>query len=230
MKKTICSPKNLKNQFITQVLKFLIILISSFLYISCEEEPNYYSIPQILKDWGYFKEGSYWIYQNDSTLITDSIYISSVTMFKDSIISDKKLRDIKETIIIDYSSSQNNNIYRSKLEGAKFSNLYFDMNNTITKDRNSCILLRINLNNEIVDNSSYYNILEKMTEISFNNNSYSNILLISTSTMYYYSDNSPNDTFYNQYWLSKGNWIIKKVIHQNGVIESWTLIRKNIIQ
>jgi hypothetical protein len=210
-------------------MKYLILLSFCVFILSCEKEPNYYPIPQILKDCGLYKKGSYWIYQNDSTMITDSIYISFVRIYNDSIYSDKKLRDIYETIIIDFYSSQNKFSYSSKLEGAIFSNLYFEVNNTITKDRNSCILLRINLNNEIVDTSSYYYILEKKTKISLNNISYSNVLLINTSTRYYYSNNSTNETFYNQYWLSKGNWIIKKVIHTYGGIESWTLIRKNII-
>lgn len=208
-------------------MKYLALLSFCVLLLSCEEEPDYYAIPKLLKDWAYFEKGSYWIYQNDSTLLTDSIFISSIRFQKDSIISDKKLRDIFETIIIDYTNSGNGFNYQSKMHGGT---LFFSYTNNTTKIRADCILLRSNINNTIEDSSAYYYISDKYPNLSLNNIIYNDVIVINTSTEYYYFNNSPNDVLYNKYWLSKGNWIIKKVIHTDKGMESWSLIRKRIIQ
>ena len=34
----------------------------------------------------------------------------------------------------------------------------------------------------------------------------------------------------NRYWISKNNWIIKKVFTKDGKTYSWSLLRNNIIQ
>lgn len=203
------------------------LLIISAVFLSCEEEPDYYPIPQVLKDWAYFEKGSYWIYQNDSTLLTDSIFISAIRFQKDSIISDKNLRDVFETIIIDYTNSGNEINYQSKMYGG---NVFFSYKKQTTKVLADCILLRSKLNNTIEDSSAYYFISDKHPILSLNNIIYNDVIVSNTSTRYYYPDNSPNDVFYNKYWLSQGNWIIKKVIHTDKGLESWSLIRKKIIQ
>ncbi len=59
------------------ITKWLSILYILIFICSCEEEIDYFYIRPELKDWGYYEEGSYWIYQNDSTLAIDSIYITS---------------------------------------------------------------------------------------------------------------------------------------------------------
>ncbi len=208
---------------INKDFKWFFLTFYFLFMIACEDEPNYYPIPKILKEWGYYQTGSYWIYQNDSSMIFDSVFVTSVTIINDSTYSDKKLRDIYETLFINFYSSLRTFSYTAKLGGGIYSNLEFETKNEITKDRSNCTLLRIS-SNEILNTTSFYEI-NYLNSITLNNTSYSDVILVNTLTRYYYEDNSPNDTFYNQYWISKGDWIIKKVITNKNGTESWSLVR-----
>jgi len=53
------------------------VLICPALLSSCNKEIPEYYIRQELKDYGMFLNGSYWIYRNDSTGETDSVYVTN---------------------------------------------------------------------------------------------------------------------------------------------------------
>jgi len=53
-------------------------VVFAFPLSSCgPDEPIYHPIRQELKDWGTFKEGTWWVYEEESIGIRDSIYIHS---------------------------------------------------------------------------------------------------------------------------------------------------------
>jgi len=56
---------------------FLLLLICSF---SCKRDPApapdfIFPLPQVLSDYGYFVKGTYWIYQDSTTKVIDSVYV-----------------------------------------------------------------------------------------------------------------------------------------------------------
>jgi len=54
----------------------LIISFFVFIAISCEKTKyHHYYVSEETKEWFLFQPGSYWIYQNDSTGATDSVFI-----------------------------------------------------------------------------------------------------------------------------------------------------------
>jgi len=57
---------------------FLLLLNCVF---SCKKDPTYpderISVPQVLLDYGYFQKGTYWIYQDSTSLDIDSVYVTS---------------------------------------------------------------------------------------------------------------------------------------------------------
>lgn len=67
-------------------LKLFFICICAWL-ISCKKDSEIVppkstktiALTQAIKDWGYFKEGSYWIVKDSIHLSTDSIYVASVS-------------------------------------------------------------------------------------------------------------------------------------------------------
>ncbi len=64
---------NIKNK----TLFFLAII--GFVSSCCKKDtppPTYY-VPQELKDWMYYKQGSYWVYQDSASNINDSVYVTS---------------------------------------------------------------------------------------------------------------------------------------------------------
>ena len=67
----------------------LIVLLIGLLY-SCKKEKEEEAKPIINSEWGYnyissasnsykFKTGTYWVYENDSTFVLDSVYIDSIS-------------------------------------------------------------------------------------------------------------------------------------------------------
>ncbi|MBK6521652.1 MAG: hypothetical protein IPG08_04605 [Sphingobacteriaceae bacterium] len=70
-------------------MKFCILFILSFLFVffSCKKEEDPAPIVRTdvlvsssLKDWGYFKKGSYWIYKDSIDNSIDSVYVTSITV------------------------------------------------------------------------------------------------------------------------------------------------------
>ncbi|MDZ4664876.1 MAG: hypothetical protein SGJ15_08380 [Bacteroidota bacterium] len=70
-------------------MKFITLFILSFIcvFTSCEKEED--PVPVVrtdvlvtpaLKEWGYFKKGSYWIYKDSIDNSIDSVYITSITV------------------------------------------------------------------------------------------------------------------------------------------------------
>ena len=59
-------------------LKLIIFLsLALILLISCKKKLPYYGLSDQMKEYFVFKQGSYWIYRNDSTGIIDSSYTMS---------------------------------------------------------------------------------------------------------------------------------------------------------
>lgn len=57
---------------------FLLLVISG---CQKEQQGKHFTIPQIIKDIGYFKMNSYWIYKNEVTLKLDCAYVSKDPVF-----------------------------------------------------------------------------------------------------------------------------------------------------
>jgi len=64
------------------------------LFSHCEErEPVHFFIPEVVKEYGDFKEGSYWIYQIDSSDNEDSVWVASRTIGQNEEVVDKKVNN-----------------------------------------------------------------------------------------------------------------------------------------
>ncbi len=70
-------------------MKFCILFILSFLFAftSCKKDEDTPPVVRTdvlvsssLKDWGYFKKGSYWIYKDSIDNSLDSVYVTSITV------------------------------------------------------------------------------------------------------------------------------------------------------
>jgi hypothetical protein len=62
---------------------FLIsIILGVVCVVSCKKNQTSYPdykvvVPQLLMDYGYFKNGTYWVFQDSASLVRDSVYITS---------------------------------------------------------------------------------------------------------------------------------------------------------
>jgi hypothetical protein len=55
----------------------LLSIIVVFANFSCSKEVTHHYLSEEFKSWSFFNKGSYWVYQNDSTLNLDSAFINS---------------------------------------------------------------------------------------------------------------------------------------------------------
>lgn len=86
----------------------VILLTIILLFQNCDErEPNRYYIPEIVKEYGNFREGSYWIYAVDSIENEDSVWVSKYNAWQYEQFVDKKIVNIFENIQIDCESNRN---------------------------------------------------------------------------------------------------------------------------
>lgn len=66
----------------------LFTFVICLLLLSCKKEDEQpaptpktnFPVTQAIKDWGYFKKGSYWIMRDSVTLATDSVYVTNVSV------------------------------------------------------------------------------------------------------------------------------------------------------
>jgi len=80
--------------FKNQIFVLTGLILAIFVIYSCEErEPVHFFIPEVVKEYGDFKEGSYWIYQIDSSDNEDSVWVASRTIGQNEEVVDKKVNN-----------------------------------------------------------------------------------------------------------------------------------------
>ncbi|HQQ93974.1 MAG TPA: hypothetical protein PLQ93_05430 [Bacteroidia bacterium] len=104
---------------------FLLIVPIVFLLLACKKKTpeaevvqtpaatpvyKFYPVSQELKDYGYFKLGSYWIYRTDTASdLTDSVYVKSVSTGTYSTWKNNDSIVVGEGIRIDFGFNNNSN-------------------------------------------------------------------------------------------------------------------------
>jgi hypothetical protein len=196
-------------------------LIFSFVLVvtACKkEETKYIKLSSEMKEWAWFKPGSYWVYQNEATGELDSVYVIKDTLDHDFNYSDETLRSKTEKVEIQMMNSKKNKIIIEASFQCKIIEKSL-LNELIMGYE----FLKMNSKNEIVfDSSMIYYDKYAIHEILFNN-----VYQYKTRTIYYGSDYQIN---FNYYFISKNYWIIKKIETRNNVTNTWNLIRYQIVQ
>ena len=61
---------------IKMTLRFSLLLVSTLVLFGCYDyEPRVEQVYQEVMDWGSFKKGSWWVYQEDSSKLLDTILV-----------------------------------------------------------------------------------------------------------------------------------------------------------
>lgn len=219
--------------------KLILILIISYLigFQSCEKY-DYYKMSDEIKQWSAFKEGSYWIYYNDSLNIEDSIFVTSyseyirIDLIDDNIFYEEllyfKSSNINDSIIISYQ------LYPKKYGDYDF--IIMEEANKYLNIRYSGIILTIPIVDEV---QSYYGggeyekteFIEQYSSYKISNISYNNVIYLKSSVITITLDSlKEKNKVTNEYWLAKNYGIIKKIIRNKDEAQQWELVRCNIIQ
>ena len=215
--------------FTNKITIKLISLLAILLGLSnCEErEPNYYYIPEAVKEYGDFKEGSYWIYAIDSEENEDSIWVENYTVGQNEEVSDKVVLSVFEKITIDCKSNRNIDNYIEINIEKKFNHLGFSETNN---------------NYNIGYGMSFY---YKNSFMAYPNSGDSiivydsfNVLGTDYKNVLYRKAINPimNMTDYSkeydtlEYWIAKDIGIIKKITRNKYENHTYYLKRYNVIR
>lgn len=219
-------------------MKFLFAILSGFVIFvaSCKkDEPvPYYAMPAAVNEWAFYKPGSYWIYKNDSayndtTKITDSIYVVNAAINKEASVTVGYRTE-------NYYDKANIN-YLSILDTTKSivsyfagpSKIFVELNekNSLNNLKKYAIILAFNENLQLISYPDYPNTNSKMVfknlhhNFALNNITYQKVAEVE----FYYKD-----TLYYSFWIAQHNWIIKQMIYTQNSTISWSLLRSNIVQ
>jgi len=205
-------------------LHITLIISACFLLFGCTPKSKIYNISQEARDYLCYKQGSYWIYKNDSTNVLDSVYVTNYEEHTENYEADKKLQSISQII----------NIYLSNRDKKLKINEQIDPNGSLYGEDN------YNFNQSFSDylidlyqGNIQWNFYSKI-DFTVNAEIYNNVIYKSYKSNY---ANGTDSTFNgyskectDEYWLAKNNWIIKKILHYNNTTQSWSLVRSHIVQ
>lgn len=206
-----------------------IVITILLLFISCEEkEPVKYSIPDELKEYGDFKEGSYWVYQVDSGSNEDSIWVTSHKLSYDEEIIDKKVISLFEKITISCESNKSKNC-----------------NIEVIAEHNRCLLSHTEIDTilNIRYGLTFFFLNDKFDELKYSKDttiSYNSVNILGTlfkdvvyrKAEYPITDinNNSKENYFLEYWIAKNIGVVKKIIRTQYGDKTYSLKRYSVIQ
>jgi len=206
-------------------MKYRYTLIISFLVFiatSCIEEEKYHHryVSEETKEWSLFQPGSYWIYQNDSTGATDSVFIKEgPTSHFDGGPTDAM--DYLEVINTSFSSSF---ISQIELEAHYYGANTISLNNTNA----SVLILRFPISNEIISQNFYtFEHIEHFDSLNVNGTWIKDTY--HTRYTRFKEGISTIDYIYD-FYIAKNIGIV--ICEKQSETENfrWSLVRRNIVQ
>lgn len=226
-------------------MKYQYHILIIFLAISClsvhckkDKEPISWPLSQGFKDYIYFKDDTYWVYQDSITKYNDSVWVTESTIYTTVDEIDKGWKKKKMEVeyeLFDYKTRSNSN---SKIL-EYYSNSWascVSRNDTDGSFCFSCWRKRIDIVSEYSSDVFFYEPIESteagsvtLTNV-FDSLKINNITFKSVCRIYdtqNYTENGYETVFY----IAKNIGIIRKEIeYKQGKWEIWNLIRYNIVQ
>ncbi len=206
-----------------------IIGLTAIILTSCFNNSSsipYYTISDEFAEYCWFNTGSYWIYQNDSTMASDSIVIEDVNETKRF---NPEAVDYNYQAVEMFTKSNDFKVLKHEITAGNFEVEPGEMNSLlrIYYDDGSYQLVfspeyaigqTINLGDEI---GNYTNV-EIIDEFQLNGNTYNQVyhtnIVVSVNT----------DIVYD-FWIAKNYSLIKSVVNNNGQVTSQSLVSANLI-
>ncbi|MCX6305488.1 MAG: hypothetical protein NT040_11020 [Bacteroidetes bacterium] len=193
----------------------LLLLLSVF--IGCSKKSGYNEyIPEQLKQYSVFQEGSYWVYKNESTGMIDSSYLLKppVYLYNDPVNDPPQNR--YETCDIYFGGTF---LLHSTTSTSDYLMSF--------KNASGSVCLYNNFQPGYTLDNDYYH--------SFMNLNYFDSLIINNKTFYhvmntqYKSWNHQGDTTTYTYYLAKSIGLIKFTLDKNHQDTSWSILRYHVI-
>ena len=198
-----------------------ILVILFVLIVGCrKDEVEYCNLSDYARSYGSFKSGSYWIYQNDSNLILDSIYVMDLKLSSWSRLSESDHLKVKyQTLDCSLGSSINSAItffiridsYRSYIRYH-----YFNLKANADAIYNSESLTKIP--------DRDWNSVSYHDTMNINNTVYTNVYEIENNFDFAFDYKKLN------VFIASGIGLLKwNILYNDSTSESWSLVRLHIV-
>ncbi len=209
------------------VIKYLLLLSVSILFLQCHTESSYYlPISSELKTYLDYKEGSYWIYKNPESGIEDSTFVRNYSKYDSTIVYQLR-RDMFVGTTEDVAATREEISYSQNLitENGKITLRSFsfqdygrdqDYEAFFSSDSIGFTLFGLNKSNQIEGLMGASASI--VSSIVVNNTTYYEVLKCD----FYYSDWSIQNIY-----IKKGIGIIKFELKDNSTRE---LVRYNVVK
>ncbi len=206
---------NLKNKSMKTTPIIIITSLVLIFFVACNDDYPTYFVPEEIKQFGYFKKGSWWLYKDEITGQRDCAYVTNVNQYFETETIDKKIQWKKEYFNIGIKHTLPISEYiivKTDLVEVHYSNTITNSNYIISN------ILKFNPN--LIFQFEYTKI-NLLSDTIVNGISYNNV--------YHIVCTAPHST--TQYWLIKGNWLIRRreFWFVNDSIIDFNLINSHII-
>jgi len=202
--------------------------------ISCKKakdeilNPDEKEVPQAVKDFMYFKLGTYWIYQDSITGDLDSTYVFSTKNGKDTssfFTMVGYLTIISHYSVMETKSMHFNKMYKYSCYASKPTiDNYILTNRTANNNglENIVFAYPLDLGKQFILNENTITIDHFYESLTVASNTFQDVYCISQT-----KDQTEDDSE-TKFYIAKNFGIIKKEI--SGRNENWKLIRSHIVQ
>jgi hypothetical protein len=210
------------NSSIFQRRWLLFIFIFGCLLSSCKKDPDYYPLSTEFQKYYLFQQGSYWVYENDSTGVLDSVYLEKPPQYFDIFYQEESPKyqrvsmDVNSVNFISYRADA------AFYEGQDFLQMRFPTH----ADYDQPVLISGGMAVEHYDHlNAYYKYIQSFYAMTLNGKDYSDV--IQTQTFFLNDDYSVDEY---RFYFAKNVGLIKLSGHWNDTTQSWSLVRYNIVQ
>jgi hypothetical protein len=207
------------------------IIFSTFIF-SCKENANppYYRLYPETRAWDCYKLHSWWIYKNEATGVLDSVWVKDRSEIREGFSAGANISSF-DNLSIKFNSTDTSKNCLLTIRGGSDGNIMilseFKINGNLFKEFYVTLL---KLTPQIENSFQLYtktDIVESIDTFHLANNVFTNVLHLTCEIVDYdsrYLDNQGYNAT-DEFWISKHEGIIKKIIRNPIDTTVWTLQR-----
>jgi len=197
-----------------------------------EDPVRRYKIEQETRQWAAFKQGSYWVYEQDGTKVIDSTYVVSYNEIETSGTDENGNRCLAQQIDVKYAN--NDGYINSKIEnilprGNSLKVSIADKGSNPVSNIEMILVFPLSFQDQI--NSPYFSVISENEIVELGKEVINDVVHVKC-TVRGLGGAVANTNYENEYWIARNRWIVKMKVKnpENGNIETWTLKRYKVIQ
>lgn len=197
-----------------------------------EDPVRKYKIENETREWTAYKEGSYWIYQNEDSGEIDTLKVDKYAQSEELVLNNEGDKILEQKISITFRCKHGYYISEVSNIQPRGNNLkirVLDREQNPISNIETMLIFPLSFNDQ--SSNTQFSILSKEEKVTVGNKTLSNVLHIKciVKGMQGILANTSHE---NEYWIACKHWIVKMKTKNNetGSYDTWVLKRHNIVQ